>query len=188
MSDTEISKNTIELALTRILKFIGDDPNREGLIDTPDRIIRSWGEIFAGYNQDPAEIMKRVFVDGACNEMVICRDIDFYSVCEHHFQPFYGRAHIGYIPDGKVVGLSKLARLFDVFARRLQIQEKLTAQVADSIMKYLEPKGCMIVVEAKHLCMLSRGTKKHTSEFITSAIRGVFEHPEVRQEFLGLIK
>lgn len=169
------------------LLAIGEDPTREGLVDTPARVARSWKELYAGYDQDPAAILGTVFKDGACNEMVILRDITGYSTCEHHALSFEFRAHIGYIPAGKVVGVSKLARLVECFARRLQIQERMTTQVADTMVKVLHPKGVMVVVEGQHLCMKARGVKQHESVMVTSAIRGVFEQPETRSEFLRLI-
>lgn len=180
--------NSLDIeAITRILSAIGDDPMREGLLQTPQRVIRSWAKLYGGYAQNPADVLKTVFVEGACDEMVILRDIEFYSTCEHHMLPFFGRASIGYIPAGRVVGVSKLARLLEVYARRLQIQERLTAQVADALVTHLEPKGVMVVLEAQHFCMTSRGVEKQDSLMVTSAIRGVFALPEVRAEFMRLI-
>jgi len=186
--DAQISRDQIKKALQKTFKFIGDDPNREGLLETPDRIINSWKELFAGYNQDYKKILSKFFVDGACDEMVICRDITGYSFCEHHMIPFSYRAHIGYIPDGKVIGLSKLARVTECFGRRLQIQEKMTTQIAEAINEVLQPKGVMVVIEGQHLCMLARGAKQHESKMVTSAIRGVFTQDNTRNEFLKLIK
>lgn len=184
----EKNEGPIEDNLVRVLQFIGEDPKREGLVDTPKRIVKSWGKLFSGYDQKPEDILKTTFVDGACNEMVILKDIEFYSTCEHHMLPFLGKVSIGYIPDKKVVGISKLARLVEVFARRMQIQERLSSEIADSIMDVLDAKGVMVVIEAKHLCMTSRGVEKQNSVMITSAIRGVFEQKETRDEFLTLIK
>jgi GTP cyclohydrolase I len=187
MASESANTQTIENSLRDILRHIGDNPDREGLKDTPQRIIRSWSELFCGYKQNPADLM-RFFSEGSCNEMVVLRDIEFYSMCEHHFLPFFGRVHIAYIPDGKVIGISKLARLVEVYSRRLQIQENMTAQIADAIMEHLQAKGAMVVCEAQHLCMVARGVKKQNSTMVTSAIRGVFEKQAVRAEFMGLTK
>lgn len=176
-----------EDVVARMLEFIGEDPTREGLKETPSRVVRSWAELFAGYQQYPQEVMK-VFEEGACREMVVLRDIDYYSTCEHHLIPFFGKAHIGYLPSGKIVGLSKLARLVDMFARRLQVQERMTAQVADALMEHLQPRGAIVVVEGSHLCMMARGVEKQNGRMTTAAIRGAFEAPEVRAEFYSLIK
>lgn len=175
-----------EIAVREIIAAIGDNPTREGLVDTPSRVVRSWEKLYGGYNQSAESVLKTSFVEGACHEMVVLRDIEFYSTCEHHMLPFFGRVHIGYIPDGKVVGVSKLARLVEVFARRLQIQERMTAQIADSIMTILGAKGCMVVASAQHFCMTSRGVEKQNSEMVTSAVRGCFESSDPRQEFLRL--
>lgn len=173
--------------ITRIIEFIGDDPNREGLLETPNRVVRSWDKLFEGYKKDPVDIMK-TFKDGKCDELVILKDIEFYSTCEHHMIPFFGKISIGYIPDGKVIGVSKLARLVEIYTRRLQIQERLVGNIADDIMKYLNAKGCMVICEAKHLCMVARGVEKQNSTMITNAIRGVFIENNVRNEFLSMIK
>ena len=183
-SDTE----NIENSIANILLFIGDDPKREGLKDTPERVRKSWSKLFGGYKMNAIEILSRVFTDGSCDEMVILKDIEFYSTCEHHFLPFFGKISIGYIPNGKVVGVSKLARVVECFARRLQIQEKMTTQIADSIQQALEPEGVIVVCEAQHFCMTARGVEKKNSIMVTSAIRGVFNQNEVRAEFLQLIK
>ena len=172
-----------------MLRALGEDPEREGLVDTPKRVVKSWNELFSGYDKDPAEVLGVVFEDGACDEMVILKNIEGYSTCEHHVLPFSYRCHIGYIPNGKVVGVSKLARLTEVFAQRLQIQERMTSQIADMLVEVLEPKGVMVVVEGQHLCMLARGVKQHNSTMVTSAVRGVFESKDAaRQEFLELTK
>jgi GTP cyclohydrolase I len=180
-------ESDVEDIVTRQLEYIGENPNREGLKNTPERVVKSWKELYSGYNINPKNIMT-VFEEGTCNEMIVLKDINFFSTCEHHLQPFFGKIYIGYVPDGKVLGVSKFARLVEIFARRLQIQENMTAQIADCIMKYLQPKGVMIVVEAKHLCMISRGIKSQDAKMTTSAIRGVFEKIEVRNEFLNLIR
>lgn len=171
-----------------LLSFIGENPDREGLLQTPHRVIKSWKELYAGYKQNPTEVLGTTFTDGACKEMVILKNIDFFSTCEHHLLPFFGTVDIGYIPDEKVVGLSKLARLVEVYSRRMQIQEKMTAQIADTLMEVLKPKGVMVKVSAQHLCMLARGVKKANTFMVTSAIRGSFDKQGVREEFLELIK
>ena len=178
----------IRHSLTNILRFIGENPEREGLQETPDRIMRSWQELFAGYQKNPQEILK-TFEDGSCDEMVILKNIEFYSTCEHHFLPFFGKVSIGYLPHKKVIGVSKLARLAEIFARRLQIQERMTAQIADSLMQALEPKGVMVICEAQHFCMTARGVQKQESKMVTSAIRGIFAtNPQIKQEFLMFIR
>lgn len=176
-----------EEAIKNLIRFIGDDPERPGLKETPRRIIESWYEIFSGYSTEEylAYIFKTFEKDG-CNEMVVLKDIEFYSTCEHHMIPFYGVAHIGYIPYEKIIGISKLARVLEVFSRRLQIQERICTQVADAIMKYLDPVGCGCIIEAKHLCMCARGVNKQHSVMVTSALKGSFTNPEVRAEFLNL--
>lgn len=176
-----------EALIKRLLVLMGEDPNREGLIKTPYRVIKSYEELFAGYKQDPKEILSTVFESDA-DEMVFCNNISFYSNCEHHLQIFSGKCHIGYIPDGKVVGLSKLARVVEVFARRLQIQENMTTQIAESIMNVLEPKGVGVVIEAQHFCMKARGVKNHSSYMKTSKLLGNFKDHTVRSEFFNLIK
>lgn len=177
-----------EEAIVEILAAIGDDPSREGLKDTPARVVKSWGKLYGGYHEDPADVLKTVFVQGSCDEMVVLKDIEFYSTCEHHMLPFFGRCHIGYLPDGRVVGVSKLARLLEVFARRLQIQERLTTQIADALVAHLRPKGVMVVMEAQHFCMTARGVEKQNSIMVTSAVRGSFEQPQTRAEFMALVK
>jgi GTP cyclohydrolase I len=183
----EITPQKILTNLREILGYIGEDPAREGLLETPKRILKSWDTLFCGYAQKPESVLK-TFAEGSCDEMVILKDIEFYSVCEHHFAPFFGTISIGYLPDKKVVGISKLARLAEIYARRLQIQEKLVAQIADSLMNGLNPLGAMVVCKARHLCICSRGVGKHKAEMITSAIRGAFKKPEVRQEFLSFVQ
>jgi len=171
-----------------LLSYIGDDPEREGLKETPNRIIKSWEKLYGGYDKNPEDILKTTFTEGSCNEMVILKDIEFYSTCEHHMLPFFGKIHIGYIPDKKVVGISKLARLAEIYSRRLQIQERMTTQIADSLFKILKCKGVCVIVSAQHFCMTARGVEKQNSKMITSAIRGIFEQTQVRNEFLELIK
>ncbi len=176
MMDQEKIKEGVKL----ILEGVGEDITREGLKDTPARIARMYQEIFGGLYEDASEHLSRVFtVDNS--EMVLEKDIVFYSTCEHHLMPFYGKAHVAYIPDGKVVGLSKLARTVEVYARRPQIQEQMTAQIADAIMEHLAPKGAMVVIEAEHMCMTMRGVKKPGSKTVTMACRGAFEEDEKLQ-------
>lgn len=174
----------------RLLQYIGEDVTREGLRDTPRRFLAAWKEWTAGYGQDPETIIKS-FEDGAqkYDEMVMVRDIPFYSMCEHHLAPFFGTATIAYVPTQKVVGLSKLGRLLDVFARRLQVQERLTVQVADAIQVHLQPLGVAVLIRARHLCMESRGLSKQGHETETSAVRGVFrDKPEARSEFFAMAR
>lgn len=172
-----------------LLLAIGENPKREGLLNTPARVVDSWKELYAGYQVDVAELFATVFEDGACDEMVILKDIDFSSTCEHHLLPFLGKAHVGYIPNGKVIGISKLARLVDAFARRLQIQEHMTQQIAYAIRDHLNPLGVAVVIEAHHQCMSCRGISKQNVTLITSSMLGDFrEDPIVRQEFLSLIR
>jgi GTP cyclohydrolase I len=183
-----IDKEKIKEAIRLLLEGIGEDPDREGLVETPDRIARMCEEIYGGMYEDAAEHLKKRF-SSKNSEMVIEQDITFYSMCEHHMLPFYGKAHIAYIPDGEVVGISKLARTLDVFARRLQIQEHLTDQVADAIMNELHPKGVAVMIEAEHMCMTMRGIKKPGSSTVTLARRGVFAHDQaLLNEFLDLLR
>ncbi len=178
----------IEDKIKDIIKFIGDNPDREGLKETPKRMVKSWGELFSGYKENPKDILK-TFKEGTCNEMVILKDIDFFSMCEHHFSPFFGKIFLGYVPDGRIIGVSKLVRLIEVYSRRLQIQEKMTTEIADTLMYGLKPLGVMVVCKAQHLCMISRGVKKQNVIMVTSAVRGVFdEEIETRNEFMELIK
>jgi len=183
-----IDQTIIETAAASIIKAIGEDPQREGLRGTPRRIAEMYAEIFSGLDQDPREELQVGFEVGH-QEMVIARDIPFYSMCEHHLLPFYGVAHIGYIPTGRVVGISKLARVVDILARRPQLQERLTTQIADTIAEVLEPQGVAVILQAEHLCMIMRGIKKPGSNIITSAMRGLFRRSAAtRAEFLNLIE
>lgn len=178
----------IEAAVREIIVALGEDPRREGLRDTPARVARMYAELFEGLRIDPTEYLKVGFEVGH-DEMVILRDIPFYSVCEHHFMPFHGTAAVGYIPDGRVVGVSKLARLVEGYARRPQLQERLTGQVADAIMETLQPDGVAVVIAAEHLCMTQRGVKKPGSRMVTSATRGLFRQNQLtRSEFLSLVR
>lgn len=184
MIDQEKIRESVKL----LLEGIGEDVAREGLAETPDRIARMYEELFTGMGTDAREPLSRVFsVDN--NEMVMERNIVFYSMCEHHLMPFYGKAHIAYVPDGRVVGLSKLARTVEVYARRLQIQERMTGQIADDIMKYLAPQGVMVMLEAEHMCMTMRGVKKPGSMTVSVAARGVFEEDSLlREQFFSMLK
>jgi len=180
----------IRKAVATIVKAIGEDPNREGLVDTPQRVAEMYAELFMGIGIDPKEELTVGYELGH-REMVIVRDIPFYSMCEHHLLPFYGTVHIGYIPNtnGRVVGLSKLARVVEIIASRPQIQERMTTEIADTIMDGLKPSGVAVVIHAEHMCMIMRGVKKPGSNIITSAIRGAFQHKEAsRAEFFSLIQ
>jgi GTP cyclohydrolase IA len=180
--------NTIHRAFKQILSDLDPEPGRDGLRDTPHRVAVSMMELTAGYEGNPGEILKTFDSDGY-HELVLQKDIPFYSLCEHHLLPFVGKAHIGYIPNGRIVGLSKLARLLEIFARRLQVQERLTAQVANALMDHLEPEGAIVVIEAEHFCMTMRGISKAGSRTTTSALRGLFlEDDKARSEALGLIR
>ena len=183
------TREEAEQAVRVLLRWAGDDPEREGLLDTPKRVARAYEEYFVGYGQDPYAILRRTFEEtNGYDEMVVLRDIDFRSHCEHHVAPIVGRAHIGYLPDHRVVGISKLARVVDVFARRLQIQEKLTAEIADSIESVLQPRGVGVVIEAAHHCMTTRGVSKEGVLMVTSRMLGAFRtDPKTRREFLSMI-
>lgn len=185
----QTAEKGVEDHFVRILQFIGEDTSREGLQETPARVAAAWQFWSKGYDEDPAAILK-VFEDGAenVNEMVVVKDIPFYTHCEHHMAPFFGKATVAYIPNGKIVGLSKINRLVDCFARRLQVQERLTTQIADAIMEHLDPKGVGVLLNARHLCMESRGVCQHGHSTTTSALRGAFEQGTTRQEFLLLAR
>jgi GTP cyclohydrolase IA len=185
-----VDKKLIEEGVKLILKGIGEDQNREGLIRTPQRVAEMYEELFSGIGREPADLLQPLF-DENHDEMIIVKDIPFYSVCEHHMVPFVGKAHIAYVPNksGKIVGLSKLSRVLEVASRRLQVQERLTTIVADAIMKKLEPRGAMVIIEAEHLCMSIRGVKKPNTITVTSAVRGLFrQNPASRAEAMALIK
>lgn len=178
----------IEQAVTLLLEGIGEDVNREGLRDTPNRIARMYEEIYKGMGEDAAEHLSKTF-SVASNEIVVVKDITFYSTCEHHLMPFYGKVHIAYLPDGKVVGLSKLARTVEVYARRPQIQEQMTTQIAEAIMEHLKPQGVMVMVEAEHLCMTMRGVEKPGSQTVTMATRGCFQtDSKLQQYFFEMVR
>jgi len=177
-----------ERAVREILLAIGEDPDREGLQDTPARVARSYSEIFAGMSQGPEDVLTRTFEIGH-EELILVRDIEVYSTCEHHLVPFHGVAHVGYIPgrEGRVTGLSKLARLVDVYARRLQVQERMTSQIADALVEFLKPQGVIVVIKCEHLCMSMRGVRQPGSRTITSAVRGQLRDPATRAEAMGLV-
>jgi len=178
----------VESYVKAILEELGEDAEREGLLKTPSRVARALRELTKGYKQDPEAIINGALFTEDYSEMIVMKDVDFYSMCEHHMLPFFGKAHIAYLPKGKIVGISKLARLVDVFARRLQVQERMTTQVAQLLMEKLTPEGVAVVVEAEHLCMRMRGVEKQNSYVVTSAMLGVFrERQETRDEFMNLI-
>lgn len=182
-----VNKEKVEEAIRLLLEGIGEDLHREGLKDTPARVARMYEEILSGMEDSPKEHLSKTFT-AENNEMVIEKDILFYSTCEHHLMPFYGKAHIAYVPDGKVVGISKLARTVETYAKRLQIQEKMTAQIADAIMENLRPKGVIVLIEAEHMCMTMRGIKKPGSRTVTAAKRGCFlEDPELVHTFYAML-
>jgi len=183
-----VDRARIQEAVEEIIAAIGEDPDREGLRETPRRIAEAYAELFSGIDCDPREVLAKSFEESH-KEMVVLKDIPFYSLCEHHFLPFHGKAHIGYVPDGRVVGVSKLARAIDIVARRPQLQERLTSEVADAIMDGLSPDGVAVVIEAEHLCMTMRGVQKPGAVMITSATRGGFRRRGVtRSEFLALVQ
>ena len=183
-----VNREKVEKAVRLLLEGIGEDADREGLKETPGRVARMYEEIFAGMDSAAAGHLSKTFTADN-NEMIIEKDILFHSICEHHMMPFYGKVHIAYIPDGKVVGISKLARTVEVYARRLQIQEKMTAQIADAIMENLKPKGVIVMAEAEHMCMTMRGVKKPGSRTVTVVSKGEFEENEIlKDRFLSLVK
>ena len=174
--------------IKKIIEYIGDDPNREGLLETPERTIKSYEEIFRGYKLDPKEILQKRFKTQS-QEIVVLSNIDLYSTCEHHMLPFHGKCHIAYLPDGSVIGVSKMARLMDVYARRLQIQEELTIQIASALEREIAPRGVAVLIEAQHLCMSCRGVNQQETSLLTSAMLGVFKSdPTLKAEFLRMVK
>jgi GTP cyclohydrolase I len=178
----------IRKAMLEVIRAVGEDPEREGLINTPDRVSRMYAELLSGYSADPEKIINGALFNVDYDEMVLVRDIEFYSLCEHHILPFLGRAHVAYLPKGKVIGLSKIPRIVDMYARRLQVQERMTRQIADVIQNTLEPYGVAVVVEAVHMCSMMRGVKKHDARMTTSAMHGAFRaNLATRQEFLDNI-
>jgi len=186
--EESIDLGRIEKAVREIIEALGEDPDREGLVDTPERVAAFYAEVFDGLHRDPGDVVDAFFGEEHYQEIVMVREIPFYSMCEHHFVPFHGQAHVAYIPKGQVTGLSKLARLVEGFARRPQMQERLTAQVADALTERLQPLGVMVVVEAEHLCMSMRGVKKPGATTVTSAVRGIMEsQPATRAEAMSLL-
>jgi GTP cyclohydrolase I len=184
----ESQKTTVEDSVRQILAYIGEDPNREGLVKTPYRVARAYEYLTKGYDQDPKEVINKAMFTEDYQEMVLVKDIDFFSLCEHHLLPFFGRAHVAYIPKHRIVGLSKVARLVEVFSRRLQVQERLTTQVANTIMEELDPLGVGVVIRAEHLCMRMRGVEKQNSIVTTSAMLGAFRTQQpTREEFITLV-
>ena len=182
------SKREIKHALAEQMEFIGEDVTREGLLETPNRIVRMWEEIYKGYKQDPKDLLTTFAADGY-DQIILLKDIELYSICEHHMLPFFGKAHVAYTPKKKVIGISKLARLVDMYARRMQIQERLGDQVTSALMDHLNPLGAACIIEASHLCMRMRGVAKQNSTMVTSSMKGVFmTKSEPRQELMGLIK
>ena len=172
-----------------LLRTLGEDPDREGLLKTPERVVRALSFLTKGYQEDPAAILNSALFSEEYSEMIVLKDLDFFSLCEHHLLPFFGKAHVAYIPSKRILGLSKLARLFEVFARRLQVQERLTTQVANSLMDAIDPQGVGVVVEAEHLCMRMRGVEKQNSVVVTSCMLGTFrDRQETREEFTTLIR
>ena len=186
MSENENA--AFENAVKTMMLHVGEDPSREGLLETPQRVRKAYEFIYGGYKEDPKEILSKALFSSSNDEMVLIKDIEFYSTCEHHLLPIIGRVHVAYIPDGKVVGLSKIPRVVNVFARRMQIQEQLTEQIADAIMDTIKPKGVAVVVQARHMCMEMRGVEKKNSTTTSSALRGLFKRDEkTRAEFFSLI-
>ncbi len=188
--DSGPSRKQAEEAVRTLIQWAGDNPDREGLVDTPARFVRAWDEYFSGYNEDPVDVLERTFQEtGGYDEMVVLRDIQFFSHCEHHVVPIIGKVHVAYLPSSRVIGISKLARVVEIFARRLQIQEKLTAEIAKTIDEVLEPKGVGVVVQAQHQCMTTRGIKKSGVSMITSHMLGAFrDDSKTRREFLSFIE
>ncbi|MBD3410159.1 MAG: GTP cyclohydrolase I FolE [Ignavibacteriales bacterium] len=191
MSNTEGSnfpEQRVEKLFHNFLELIGEDPEREGLLRTPERVAKAWEFLTSGYRMDVEKVLNNAVFEEDYDEMVIVKDVDFYSVCEHHLLPIYGKAHVAYIPNGKIVGLSKLPRLVDVFARRLQVQERMTRQIADTIQEAIQPDGVAVVVEGYHMCMMMRGVQKQNSRAVTSAVHGAFkDDARTRNEFMNLI-
>jgi GTP cyclohydrolase I len=183
-----IDQEKITDSVREILESIGEDPKREGLLRTPERVAKAYGELLSGYRTDPIDLLNEAIFDVSYDEMVIVRDIEFYSLCEHHMLPFLGRAHVAYLPKGKVIGLSKIPRIVDMFARRLQVQERMTRQIADLVDELLHPKGVAVVIEGLHLCSVMRGVRKHDARMTTSSMSGAFRtNLPTRQEFLDNI-
>jgi len=187
-ADEGLSGFSTQEIYRELLVRLGEDPDRDGLQDTPKRVEKAMAYLTRGYNQDPAQVLHGALFDVDYDEMVIVKDIEMFSLCEHHMLPFFGKVHVAYIPKGKVIGLSKIARLVDVYARRLQVQERLTRQIADSIQEAISPQGVGVIIEARHLCMMMRGIEKQHSSTVTSAMIGCFRQKETRAEFLSLVR
>ena len=185
----EDKRKKLEANTKNLLELLGEDPSREGLVNTPKRVAKAWDFLTKGYNENLDDLINNAIFEGESKDMVIVKNIEFYSLCEHHMIPFYGKAHIGYIPDGKIIGLSKLARITDLFSQRLQVQERLTNQIAQCLQEVLKPRGVAVVLEGKHFCMLSRGVQKQNSIATISSMLGIFREKEsTRNEFLKLIE
>jgi GTP cyclohydrolase I len=185
----KVNQPQLEESVREILANIGEDPQREGLLNTPNRVARMYDELTAGYHVDPVKLVNGAVFNVDYDELVLVKDIDFYSMCEHHMLPFYGKAHIAYIPNGKVIGLSKIPRIVEMFARRLQIQEQMTSQIAQFLQETLEPQGVAVVLEGAHMCAMMRGVKKENTKMTTSKMTGVFkDNPKTRDEFIQLLK
>lgn len=188
LSNSGVDIARTEAVVLDLLKSVGEQPTREGLLNTPRRVARMYAELLSGHHTDLDALVNGAVFNIGYDEMVLVRDIEFYSLCEHHMLPFLGHAHVAYLPDGKVIGLSKIPRIVDLFSRRLQVQERMTRQIADTLMQVLQPKGVAVVVEGVHLCSMMRGVRKHDSRMTTSAMHGAFRtHPATRQEFLANI-
>ena len=186
---TENKKNNIKKLTKKLLKEIGENPAREGLLNTPNRVSRTWEYLSRGYSLNVEELINGAIFNQEYDQMVVVKDIEFYSMCEHHLLPFFGHAHIAYIPNGKIIGLSKIPRILDMFSRRLQIQERMTQEVADMLNEVLEPKGVAVIIEAQHMCMQMRGVEKRQSYMSTSAMLGIFrDDDKTRKEFLDIVK
>jgi len=190
MQELEISTRETELAshVKAILELLGEDPGREGLVKTPSRVAKAMGTLTRGYDMDPSEVLRSAMFKEDYSQMVIVKDIDVFSLCEHHMLPFYGKAHVAYIPNGYITGLSKIARVVDIFSHRLQVQERLTLQIKECIQETLNPLGVMVVIEAKHMCMQMRGVEKQNAITTTSDFTGVFNQAKTREEFMNLIR
>jgi len=185
----EAAKDELQKAVTRVIELMGDDPKRDGLKRTPKRVAEAWEFLTKGYGQEPKQVLNSALFDSDSDDMVIVKDIDFYSMCEHHMLPFFGRVHVAYLPHGKIIGLSKLPRLVDIFARRLQVQERMTTEIAKTVQDLLGARGVGVVIEAQHLCMMMRGVEKQNSYALTSAMMGRFRKDgRTRGEFLDLIR
>jgi GTP cyclohydrolase I len=185
---TDLHDVSFEALVREMITRVGEDPSREGLVDTPQRVVKSLEYLTHGYTQQPADVVNGALFTVDYDEMVIVKDIEMFSMCEHHMLPFFGKVHIAYIPNGKVIGLSKLPRLVEVFARRLQVQERLTTQLAEAIQEIIQPQGVGVVIEARHLCMMMRGVEKQHSAAVTSAMLGTFRQQSTRNEFLSLLR